>query len=231
MNTLKQRMYVFIVVGLLLLLTGCTTSENITIVFDTNGGSVVDAIITDDKTTLNLPNNPTKEDFTFDGWYFDNETFELTFTNISQISITNGRVTVYAKWIPIETELSQKLRGIYQLATELSSFTGTYEEWLETVRGPQGLPGTNGKNVLVRVNGTKFEWQHEGDSTWTELYDLNSLKGTNGKEVILQVDGEFIQWQYVGDSSWTNLISLSALTGAKGDQGETGIGEIGRAHV
>ena len=224
MNTLKQRMYVFIVVGLLLLLTGCTTSENITIVFDTNGGSVVDAIITDDKTTLNLPNNPTKEDFTFDGWYFDNETFELTFTNISQISITNGRVTVYAKWIPIETELSQKLRGIYQLATELSSFTGTYEEWLETVRGPQGLPGTNGKNVLVRVNGTKFEWQHEGDSTWTELYDLNSLKGTNGKEVILQVDGEFIQWQYVGDSSWTNLISLSALTGAKGDQGETGIG-------
>ena len=38
----------------------------------------------------------------------------------------------------INNEVKVQLMAIYTLATTKGGFTGTYEEWLETVRGPQG---------------------------------------------------------------------------------------------
>ena len=127
-----------------------------------------------------------------------------------------------------ESELTIRLNAIYNLAIESNSFEGTYEEWLETVRGPQGLPG---KEVLFQVADGYIQWQYNGDSTWTNLISLSTLTGadgvdgidgTDGKEVIFQVADGYIQWQYTGDSTWTNLISLSTLTGADGVDGIDG---------
>ena len=46
-----------------------------------------------------------------------------------------------------------------------------------------------------------LEWQLEGDSSWTALYDLNNLAGSDGidgKNIVLQVAEGYIQWQYTG---------------------------------
>ena len=118
-----------------------------------------------------------------------------------------------------ESDLTIQLKVIYELAVEQAGFTGSYEEWLETVRGPQGLPGTNGQEVQLQVSSGFIQWKYINETTWTNLILLDSLRGetgSSGKEVLFRVDSNYIQWQYLGDASWTNLISLSTLMGSDG---------------
>ena len=193
---------------------------NIIIHFDSNGGSIVESINYSGETNISIPDNPTKEGFVFDGWFWDNETFQRPFTVNSFLELTvKSNITVYAKWVKQDSELTMQLKSIYLLAVQTEEFQGTYEQWLETVRGPEGVPGEDGKSSLLRINEGYLEWQIEGNSTWIQLFDLNSLKGQEGKNISLQVSDGYIQWQYVGDASWTNLISLGTLTGQDGIDG------------
>ena len=53
------------------LLFGCTNkSAGFEILFDSNGGSIVNSVKYDGKTTITIPDNPTREGFIFDGWFF-----------------------------------------------------------------------------------------------------------------------------------------------------------------
>jgi len=65
-----------------------------TITFEENGGSAVLDITQDFNTAVTAPNNPTKEGYTFGGWYSDVElTTAYTFTVMPAQNIT-----LYAKW-------------------------------------------------------------------------------------------------------------------------------------
>jgi len=64
------------------LYAGWTINE-VTITFDSNGGSSVDAIIDDYGEPVSEPSDPTREGYTFDGWYSDAElATAYTFTTI-----------------------------------------------------------------------------------------------------------------------------------------------------
>ncbi|MBN2696907.1 MAG: InlB B-repeat-containing protein, partial [Bacilli bacterium] len=77
---------------------------------------------------------------------------------------------------PTTDVLNIQLQYVYSLAVEYGSFTGTYEEWLDTVTGPQGEPGIDGREVLFKVEGTILKWQYEGDGLiWTDLIDLTTI--------------------------------------------------------
>ena len=119
-------------------------------------------------------------------------------------------------------EVNQTIYQIYELAVSSSAFTGTYEDWLETVRGPIGLPGEDGKEVLLQVSEGYIQWQHLGDTEWVNLVSIIDLTGTDGREVTFQVFEGYIQWQYVGDTTWTNLLELTLLAGADGLDGANG---------
>ncbi|QWB99902.1 InlB B-repeat-containing protein [Mycoplasmatota bacterium] len=128
-----------------------------------------------------------------------------------------------------ETELDQRLNAIYQLALESNAFNGTYDEWLESVQGPQGEPG---KSINIQISSDYIQWQYVGDTEWINLIELASLvgpagtdgeDGIDGREVLFQVSSDYIQWQYVGDTEWTNLIELESLVGPAGTDGEDGI--------
>ena len=121
-----------------------------------NGGSIVESVNYDGSSTITIPNNPTKEGFEFDGWYWDNGTFEIPFTANSLDTPIEDDLTVYAKWVQQDDELTMQLKNIYLLAVKVNAFEGTYEEWLETVRGPQGVPGEDGKSPLIRVSDGVF---------------------------------------------------------------------------
>jgi uncharacterized repeat protein (TIGR02543 family) len=79
---------------------GCNddSTTTYTVTFNTNGGSAVTAIkgITSGS-TITLPNNPTRENDTFGGWFIDNETFLDEFTSVTPVI---QDITVYAKWVP-----------------------------------------------------------------------------------------------------------------------------------
>lgn len=71
------------------------TRNKYSITFDSNGGSEVIRIEEKYDTTISEPTNPTKEGYTFGGWFTDDGTFEDSFT-FSKMPL-NGKV-LYAKW-------------------------------------------------------------------------------------------------------------------------------------
>lgn len=62
-----------------------------TVSFNTNGGNKIDALTVEDgKTLTNLP-NPTKNGYTFEGWYYNGLEFDIT-------TVITKNITLDAKW-------------------------------------------------------------------------------------------------------------------------------------
>lgn len=155
----------------------------------------------------------------------DEDVLLLSNVGHHQINITyEGKTTTISLNLRYNT-LKTQLMTIYSLATSSNSFIGTYEEWLETIKGPQG---NSGKEVTFRTADGYIQWQYVGDLNWNNLVSLSTLTGasgidgTDGKEVLFRVHENFIQWQYLGDQEWTNLINTSEFIGEKGDSGSQG---------
>lgn len=113
-----------------------------------------------------------------------------------------------------DPDYDERIYAIYELALESQAFEGTYEEWLNSVQGPQG---EQGEKIQLQINDTFIVWKYESDENWSELISLSALTGSkgeqgdSGKTPIFQVDNDYIQWKYVGDQEWLNLLSLDIL--------------------
>lgn len=78
---------------------GITPPVEFTINFDSNGGTLVETIICNGEEMVTIPDNPTREGYTFSGWYWDNETYLRPFTASSLLDETiQSDLTVYARW-------------------------------------------------------------------------------------------------------------------------------------
>ena len=67
---MRKLQLLFAVFFLILMLVSCNGKENISISFEENGGTPVEDLeLSISSTTVNFP-EPTKEGFTFDGWFF-----------------------------------------------------------------------------------------------------------------------------------------------------------------
>ena len=82
--------------------SGSATVPQYTIRFVTNGGSAVATVKVDKDATLAEPAAPTKEGYTFEGWYTD-EAFETAYDFATPV--TKG-FTLYAKWAEAAEEPS-----------------------------------------------------------------------------------------------------------------------------
>lgn len=64
--------------------------------FYTDGGNTIPQIIAKAGEPITWPENPTKANFTFDGWYRDYGTYKVEYTNYDTMPAEN--LTLYAKW-------------------------------------------------------------------------------------------------------------------------------------
>lgn len=96
---------------------------------------------------------------------------------------------------------------IYKLALS-SGYTGTYEEWLNSIKGD---------SIELKVESGNIKWKYTKESNWINLISLTELAGApgkdgiSGKEIELSTNATHILWRYVGDSEWKNLLSLEIL--------------------
>jgi uncharacterized repeat protein (TIGR02543 family) len=91
-------------------LLACNETIVSTISFESNGGSLVSPIETEDISSINMPSDPEKDGFTFEGWYWDNDTLNNPFnSNTLQDQATSHQFTVYAKWIINQFDISYVL--------------------------------------------------------------------------------------------------------------------------
>ncbi len=89
-----------------------------TITFDSNGGTAVSPITSQEATTITEPTAPTKTDFYFGGWYTDIAlTNEFTFITMPPLNLT-----LYARWLTSE-EAAQEI--ILDLIDKIAA--GDYE--------------------------------------------------------------------------------------------------------
>ncbi len=124
-----------IVVFCIIVLMGCEgTPLDITLSFDSNGGSEITAIVIEESATITIPANPTKSGYTFSGWYLDNTTFTQTANSLFTSGLTED-TTIYAEW---EVEL---------VATEGLLFSLKDDDTYEVV-------GYNGTDLNVNIPET-----------------------------------------------------------------------------
>lgn len=79
--------------------------------FDSNGGTECASVSSDDITTLKIPSDPKKENFVFDGWFWDDGSWEKPFTVnsiLDQPVSEYMNMTVYAKWKGVSVSVSMK---------------------------------------------------------------------------------------------------------------------------
>ncbi len=145
-----------------------------------------------------------------------------------------------------ESYLVVQLKNIHTMAVQSGLVEETYEDWLETIKGEDGLSIisatinqdghliltlsdnqtidaglVDAKEVQIQVEDGYIQWKYEDETDWNNLISLSILegeKGEDGKEVELQVTNDYIQWKYTNDTDWNNLIELSDLQGENGKE-------------
>ncbi|MBR3163193.1 MAG: InlB B-repeat-containing protein [Clostridia bacterium] len=98
--------------------------DRLPITFNANGGTPAETIVHIDYNTAigaNMPQNPTRTHYTFDGWYTDPD--PNAGTQITSATVVTSRETYYAHWTKTEAEVTFNANG--------GTMDGTNEE--ETV--------------------------------------------------------------------------------------------------
>ena len=120
---------------------------------------------------------------------------------------------------PDKTDLQIKQEEIYNLAKE-SGFNGTYEEWLETIKG---VDGTSIVEVKINSKGELIITLSDG-----KTHNLGVVKGSDGKDGLgikdatINTKGELIV--SFTDGTTKNLGVIKGSNGTNGVDGIDGIG-------
>ena len=107
------------------------------------------------------------------------------------------------------TTPKDKQYEIYLRAKE-SGYSGTYEEWLASIKGEKGEAGKDGQDGKDGKDGTTW-------LTGTGAPDTN--KGNSGD---FYLDTSTFTLYQKGDTGWVSLGSIKGDAGTKGDKGDEG---------
>lgn len=141
-----------------------------TITFDSRGGSEVKSITAEAGAKIEAPNNPTKENYIFVGWYESNDGGKTLNDKQFEFSYMPARVfTLYAKW-GIES-----IKGrTYNHTSSILTWSGTEKE----------------KNEFLNEMGfTEEQYQKNNDSTMIK-FTFDKSEETAAAEFGAEINGE-----------------------------------------
>ncbi|PWL77259.1 MAG: hypothetical protein DBY24_08990 [Prevotellaceae bacterium] len=158
-------------------------SAKVTITFDSDGGSSVteQKVLKGQKATE--PTAPTKEGYTFEGWYKGNTEFDFANTHVTE------NITLTAKWV-VGTKLTKEILEANYKQSSLGSYiyvlpSGNYylgKDISVETRIDIGTDSTPTQNVVLDLNGYKLEQNNRATllyprySSTLTLIDSSSAK-------------------------------------------------------
>ncbi|MDD6994762.1 MAG: leucine-rich repeat protein [Candidatus Borkfalkiaceae bacterium] len=75
-------------------------------------GEVYATLSTNGEEVIKMPENPTKDDYVFDGWYWDKDTWQTPFTANSLLDAPlSSDMNVYCKWKPKQEESGEETKS------------------------------------------------------------------------------------------------------------------------
>ena len=157
-----------------------------TVTFESNGGSSVESQTVKYSEKVAKPEDPTREGYTFDGWYSDSSLTKLWDFD----TVITGNITLYAKWTEIEpeqpTEPSTPSRPTTPSEPEEPSglSTGDSAGW-DDVRD-EIAGAEDGDTITIEMNGE------------TEV-PADIFETLAGKDVTIEFDlGDGVTWEVKG---------------------------------
>lgn len=192
-----------LIVVLSVLLNGCDGEKivkdiNVTIIFDTDGGTDVSDIIIEEGTVIEVPDSPTKEGYTFEGWYTSDD---LLAAYDAATAILED-ITIYAKWneeiysvtfVIDESESivveNQAFDSVIDLPDSPIKLGYAFVGWASDVEGANIIsePKATGDNLVfysvweIKVNTIRFL-----DYDGTVLIEITEEYGTDLSELVVE---------------------------------------------
>ena len=154
----KVRISVLLIM-IFILMVSCRKEKVWEVTFETNGGSEVYSIIVENLETIPNVISPTKEGYTFNGWYLDENFIEKADLNDL---VVDKNLTLYAKWTP---NVNEEIKWNVTFNTN----GGTKIESVEV---------ENNNKLPQIANPYKEGYTFDGwylDENFTEKVDLNNL--------------------------------------------------------
>ena len=131
-------------------------------------GAVYATLNTNGEEIIKMPENPTKDDYDFDGWYWDKDTWQTPFTANSLLDAPlSSDMNVYCKWKPKTVHVS----GISLNKSEVSLHVDETEILTATIT-PENATDTSvlwesSNATIVTVTGGKITALRVGSATIT----------------------------------------------------------------
>lgn len=218
------------------------TPTNYTITYNLNGGTNPSGVATSyniTSSTITLP-TPSRNGYTFGGWYTSSSLSGTSVTSIAKGSTDNK--VFYAKWTPVNYTISYNLNG-GSVSGNPSSYnietaTFTLKNPTKTGYTFTGWTGSNGSTVQTSVSiakgstGNKSYTANWRANTYTVAYNANGGSGTTASSshtygvaktltanAFTRTGYTFKGWNTKADgsgTSYTNSQSVSNLTSTNG---------------
>ncbi len=190
---MKKIILILSLMAMALLLGACQQTVEINIMFHTNDRNEVVYLLFEEESTFQMPSDPTKEGYIFDGWFWDDITFQEPFTVSSILDQPNQKelLNVYAKYI--------SLTGIYWEEIKNSNLDGryyqvtlTYNNFTQNVDIVKGPRYVNITNTIAQYFDYDYGFVSAGEvynliedcniRYENEIYKFSCIKSLNNKE-------------------------------------------------
>lgn len=116
--------------------------------------------------------------------------------------------------------------AIYSLFLATTEEVVSFEDWLVSVRGEDGIDGIDGidgRESEFRVSDTHIQWRYVGDTSWRDLLSLASIIGPQGPQGPAGPSGPSGPSGASGSPGATGAQGPRGDVGPQGEQGPAGI--------